>query len=329
MSADVEMLRDLVAQVATDLPDEGGPGALPPAWDALRELGLAQVGAADGDGGLAAAVAVAEALGAHGVSSPLVDASVAAWAAGSAAHEERLATFAFAAGSVRADGALSVRVTAVPWARAADDLVLLGHDGAVLVALDGAGVTLEPGVNVAGEQRDDVVLQDAPGRVLDGAPSAAQARARHGLLWAAALIGAGRGALALTAGYVKEREQFGAPLVRLGPVASGLAEMRTALTEGEAALRRAARRLEDDPSDADDAVAVARIVAARTATTIAELAHQLHGAMGMTLEYPLHRFTRRLWAWRDAGTPEAEWARALGARAAGTGEHEMWERLTA
>ena len=31
---------------------------------------------------------------------------------------------------------------------------------------------------------------------------------------------------------------------------------------------------------------------------VARAAHQVHAAIGMTLEYPLHRFTSRLHAWR-------------------------------
>ena len=39
---------------------------------------------------------------------------------------------------------------------------------------------------------------------------------------------------------------------------------------------------------------------------VASIAHQLHGAMGYSQEYPLHHRTRRLWAWRDAWVSQAE-----------------------
>jgi acyl-CoA dehydrogenase len=77
------------------------------------------------------------------------------------------------------------------------------------------------------------------------------------------------------------------------------------------------------------AVVVARITTAATATDLARLAHQLHGAMGITDEYPLHRYTRRLWAWRDSVAAERQWAEELGDRAAGMGEAGLWTRLTA
>jgi acyl-CoA dehydrogenase len=51
--------------------------------------------------------------------------------------------------------------------------------------------------------------------------------------------------------------------------------------------------------------------------------------MGITWEYPLHRLTRRLWAWRDAETAEHEWARSLGAAALAGGEPALWDKITA
>ena len=62
---------------------------------------------------------------------------------------------------------------------------------------------------------------------------------------------------------------------------------------------------------------------------MAALAHQMHGAMGMTEEYPLHHYSRRLWAWRDAETSERAWTEILGAAATDGGEEALWERLTA
>lgn len=83
------------------------------------------------------------------------------------------------------------------------------------------------------------------------------------------------------------------------------------------------------PDEATAAVAVARITTAQAATEVARLAHQLHGAMGITQEYPLHHVTRRLWAWRDAVAGERDWTDELGRRAADLGETALWTELTA
>ncbi|MFI1213205.1 acyl-CoA dehydrogenase family protein [Streptomyces sp. NPDC020802] len=76
-------------------------------------------------------------------------------------------------------------------------------------------------------------------------------------------------------------------------------------------------------------VAAARIVAARAATVAARLSHQLHGAMGITAEYPLHRHTTRLWAWRDEEGSEHEWSVRLGELACSDGEEAVWQLTTA
>ena len=77
------------------------------------------------------------------------------------------------------------------------------------------------------------------------------------------------------------------------------------------------------------AVAAARIIAGRGATQTARLAHQLHGAIGVTSEYRLHLLTKRLWAWRDAETTEHDWSVLLGELAAAGGETAFWDELTA
>jgi acyl-CoA dehydrogenase len=60
--------------------------------------------------------------------------------------------------------------------------------------------------------------------------------------------------------------------------------------------------------------------AARVAT---RAAHQAHGAMGMTQEYPLHHFSRRLWAWR-AEYGDSSWGDRLGRAAAHLGSGKLY-----
>ena len=66
----------------------------------------------------------------------------------------------------------------------------------------------------------------------------------------------------------------------------------------------------------------------QAAQTLAALAHQVHGAMGFTQDYPLHLWTRRLWAWREEWGGDAHWARELGTLASRAGPDAYWERLT-
>ena len=321
-------LTDLIADIAAGH-TEPPPGELPSCWPVLVELGLPLVGIDEtrgGSGGSLADLAVlVRALGRHAISTPLIESSVANWVVAGSGGE--------AGPGLRTISTHGL--DAVGWARHADHLVRYRDDLALLTDLRARGVAVEPGTNVAGEPSDDVRLDAAGTSTLGGAPSGRDVTVRLGLLRAAALTGAVEGAYELTRGYVSTREQFGAPLVRIPAVASNLAIMKAAAIQCDAALTRAVAGTASDSGagTADNtalaAVAAARIVAGRGATQAARIAHQLHGAIGITAEYSLHRFTKRLWAWRDADTPEHDWSVLLGGLAAAGGETAFWENLTA
>jgi len=75
------------------------------------------------------------------------------------------------------------------------------------------------------------------------------------------------------------------------------------------------------------AVAAAKIRTATAASEGTRLAHQIHGAIGVTYEHQLHNLTTRLWSWRDEFGTEARWARVLGERVAADGAPGFWEWL--
>jgi acyl-CoA dehydrogenase len=53
------------------------------------------------------------------------------------------------------------------------------------------------------------------------------------------------------------------------------------------------------------------------------------GAIGFTQEHTLHRFTRRLWGWRDDFGNESYWAVKLGNLVAAKGADGLWPMLAA
>ena len=61
----------------------------------------------------------------------------------------------------------------------------------------------------------------------------------------------------------------------------------------------------------------------------AEIAHQIHAAMGYTREHNLHFSSRRLWAWRDEFGNESFWQMRLGRMVAKQGADALWPMLTA
>jgi acyl-CoA dehydrogenase len=75
--------------------------------------------------------------------------------------------------------------------------------------------------------------------------------------------------------------------------------------------------------------ASAKIRVGEAAGEGAAIAHQALGAIGFTKEHVLHRFTRRLWAWRDDFGNESVWAVKLGNLVAAKGADALWPMLAA
>ncbi|TDD64058.1 acyl-CoA dehydrogenase [Actinomadura darangshiensis] len=298
-------------------------------WPALEESGLALVGVpeeAGGSGGDPAdAAAVLRAAGYHAAAVPLAETLLAGGLLAGAGLRVPQGVLTAVSGEVeavedRGGWTLTGTFRRVPWARSARGLVVLGNGLAAIV--DPAHARIREGANVAGEPRDDVVL---PGvRAEAAAPctaDAAELRRRGALARAVQLTGAMRRALDLAVRYAGEREQFGRPVGRFQAVQQMLAELAGEATVADVAVR-AAVRAPGDPV----AVAAAKANASRAAGTVAAIAHQVHGALGVTEEHVLRRVTLRLWSWRDEYGNETAWADDLGAAIAGA--PDPWAFIT-
>jgi acyl-CoA dehydrogenase len=331
MSDDTAALRELIADLAASHAGETTPEELQEGWASIREAGLDSIAVdedAGGSGGTLAHLAViATGLGEAGMGVPLIEVATARWVlAGAGAATDASLPIVVLTDAEERPGA----VNSVPWGRNADLLIVYLRSGEALAYdLRDAQVSVVDDINLAGEPRDTISLDGIAGQQLESAPSAEAVRARLGLLWAAALAGAMRGAYNKTRDHVREREQFGGPLIKIPAVASALANFKTQLLLAETAVARAVDSLGDNGEYPDTAsVAAARIVTASGATEAARLAHQLHGAMGVTEEGGLHRLSTRLWAWQDAVTSERAWSIELGELAVAGGEEDVWSVLT-
>ena len=192
-----------------------------------------------------------------------------------------------------------------------------------------------PGLHAIDSDSKSVAAPDADGIVLlNGAPASAALPGatdaitpfRQALAAARALqiAGAAAAALELTVGYVRERSQFGRPLARFQAI-----QQHIAVAAAEVAAAAQMARAAFAALDRDDAflAASAKIAAGRAGTIAAKAAHQFHGAMGFTAEYPLHRLTRAIWQWREDFGNEAWWSRRLGTQVCEAGADELWPRL--
>lgn len=117
-------------------------------------------------------------------------------------------------------------------------------------------------------------------------------------LWAGARsLGASQACLAMTIRHVKERKQFGKALIDFQAVKMRLADMATDLAASRLLVYHAAEALEAG-IDASQEVSVAKLFATEAAGRIVDNAVQLHGAMGVSADYPLERFYRDVRAYR-------------------------------
>jgi alkylation response protein AidB-like acyl-CoA dehydrogenase len=146
------------------------------------------------------------------------------------------------------------------------------------------------------------------------------------------MAGAMGQALSLSIDHVNMRQQFGRPLGKFQAVQQSLAVMACEVRAVEAAVAALATRLDAvslDPSAADFEIAAAKLRANRAVGVVTAIAHQVHGAIGFTEEYDLHRVTVPLMRWRGAHGNDAFWAARLGRQVAGFGGRGLWEAMTA
>lgn len=113
-------------------------------------------------------------------------------------------------------------------------------------------------------------------------------RLRWRIALAAEAAGLTAAALASTVQYTTERKQFGRPIAAFQALQHRLAEAQVRANSLYWMALRAAETL--DHGDA----ALAALHAQETARVVTYDFHQMFGAMGMTLEHPLHSWTYRL-----------------------------------
>jgi pimeloyl-CoA dehydrogenase len=137
-------------------------------------------------------------------------------------------------------------------------------------------------------------LGDAEGAL--GAWDTVQAVQEAGLAAVCAeALGVVEHAYALTVDYVQARHQFGRPIGSNQALRHRVAEMRVALDMVRSAAMAALLALEmEDPVQRERELARAKMLVSRHGTFIAQQAIQLHGGIGMTIEYAAGHCLRRL-----------------------------------
>lgn len=343
-------VRQTVADLLHSIPTQGeGSWSESGAREVFQRLvgeGWARVGLSEDLGGSggdirdAASVAAACAASAHLL--PLPDMVIAAGRVLELAQmplpaEVECALPLADAATVDSGGGLHVQAHRVPWGRwASHFLVLTGdHDGTTVHLVDAANADISAGCNLAEEPRDEVTLNGALPTASVRTHQAVddvihQVQLAGALTRSIQIAAASEFVLKLSSTYCSHRQQFGRPLVDFQAVQQEMAALKGEAAAAGAAVDHALDALALDSSTLPGApIATAKVRTGMAAGQAARSAHQLHGAIGITLEYPLHRYTRALWSWRDEYGGESDWAASLLVETMSDDPASPWERLTA
>jgi len=318
-------------------------GAWPAAlWQALEEVGLDRAALPEAAGG--AGMAFEDAMFAlrrsayHAAPLPLAETMLAGrmlCAAGLTVPRGALTLAPVRSGDKleflqgSSGAAVQGTVQRVPWgdvcAHAMVAGVLDGKDVLGLVPTAGALRGVEK--NLAGEPRATLAFERTPLLALaplEGAP--ARLETEGALCRSVQMAGALERTLEYSLLYANERVQFGRPIAKFQAIQHMLAQLAGQVAAASAAADAAVEVSALAPDEF--AVAVAKARTGEAAGKGAEIAHQVHGAMGYTREHNLHYSTRRLWSWRDEFGNESCWQSRLGRMVAGQGADALWPMLS-
>lgn len=312
-------------------------------WDALVELDAAKVlvperlGGAGGD--WQDACALLKKAGEHNLPLPVGETllgSALLARAGMSIPAGPLA-FACAGSDARLDRSargwrLSAQFAAVPWAAQCTALVVAlargERESRLLACLPRAAFETTPGKALSGDPQGAVSLfrfeipEESAGKL-----GSVDAFAWAALGRAALIAGALRRVLALSLEYSRQRMQFGRPIGQFQAVQHQLAILAEETAAANVACDAAASACGTSWELA--CIAAAKTRAGEAAGLAVRIAHQIHGAMGITYEHALHQSTRRLLTWRDEYGAEGYWARRLVESLRARADASVWSLVSA
>ncbi|GIF22784.1 alkylation response protein AidB-like acyl-CoA dehydrogenase [Actinoplanes tereljensis] len=274
-------------------------------WPALAEAGVLAAAlpkTAGGEGyGLIEQCAILVELGRAAATVPYLPSIVAAastlarfgadeWVGPAGRGEVVLTAAPLGSVEARPDGTgwrLDGEVTAVPAATEAALILVPAGPDVFLVRPGDPGVTVEPQRVEGGPGAGLLRLDGAAGQPLEDAAGWLAAHATVGTC--AMQLGVVERALEMTAGYARERVQFGRPIGSFQAVSQRLADAYIDVEALRLTLWQAVWLLtEERPAAAE--VATAGFWAAEAGHRVLHAAVHIHGGVGLDVDYPLHRY---------------------------------------
>ena len=313
-----------------------------PMWQALTDAGLPLSWVAEDCGGSGASMAegfsVLSAAGRFAIAVPLAETMLAGWLLSQAkipspdgemtvtpaSPKDRIA--------LNPDATLSGRARGVPFAKQARHIAVLasGAAGLSIALVDASSCRIEAGLNLAGDPSDTVTLTNVQPIAIEPAPKGFDQNTLM-LMGAVArslqIAGSLESMLDISVRYSNERVAFEKKISKFQAVQHNLARLAGESAAALAAATSAADAIANCKSFDDEVfleAVSAKVRCSEAAEKGAAIAHQVHGAIGFTIEHILHRYTLRALAWRDDFGSESYWAVELGKLVTARGADELW-----
>ncbi|MFW2589430.1 acyl-CoA dehydrogenase family protein [Sagittula sp. SSi028] len=299
-------------------------------WSGLAEMGLPGAMFTEGQGGFGGhgfdIMVVAEELGRAGLPSPLIDSALLAGTVIAQTRPDeveeitagRILGFAHGEPGARYDlshVATTATKTDAGWQITGSKAVVhfaTAADAFIISARVSGDVDDEGGIALFMVPADQVSLRDYP---LNGGGRAAElqidatlpvdallaedafdlietAQARAIAAQCAEALGLMETIKTLTVEYLQQRKQFGQPIGKFQALQHRMADVLIEIEQARSAVINLCGHL--DHADRDLHVSAAKNLIGRTARLVAEESIQMHGGIGMTMEYALGHFAKRL-----------------------------------
>jgi alkylation response protein AidB-like acyl-CoA dehydrogenase len=194
----------------------------------------------------------------------------------------------------------------IPGAQAADLFIVsaqVAGEGLALFLVDKSATTLHGYPLIDGTLAADLELRPvyvaadarltAPG---SGLAKLEEALDRAALAQVAEALGCMEAVLETSSEYLKTRQQFGQPIGRFQALQHRMSEMFVEVQETRSILYRGIASLDAAPALRRQAVSAAKVLLASSARFVGGQGIQLHGGIGLTDEYPIGHYYKRLLA---------------------------------
>ena len=342
MNEQQQMIRDTLERLLTDLctadvVDAAEAGEWPEElWQALTETGLTLAGISEQTGGTGGDVTdsllVIREAARFAAPVPLAEHFLAARLLESSAMtvSQPVMTVAIGEFEFNSKGRLTGQADHVAFARWADEIILVAvrKSRPFVCRVNTSDIDITRGTNLAGEPVDAISVDlNLPDGSFAEAPEDSDRRL---LLMGAALrslmmAGALESTLQMSVQYAMDRTQFGRPISKFQAIQHQLAVLAGESAASTMAAHAIASAFEG-AVETDIAIGKARIGEAVSVCT--DIAHQVHGAMGYTMEHSLNHRTRRLWSWRDDYGTERYWQVQVGRKFLQADADSLWSGIT-